>query len=184
MTSTPSQLYTPCDPFISLIVRAADDGLSEEEKRQLDAHVANCAGCREALADQRDVHLQLSSAEEEFAPPGFEAAVMNALRADSPWAERWNWRVWTWSLAPIAAVFALLAVGVVRTAWTTAASSNESTAMTAAEPGLDLASLGSSSGQAPVASALWSASVSDASLLSLVLTAKADDPLATHLKDK
>jgi anti-sigma factor RsiW len=170
--------YTPCDAFISLIVRAADGALSGEDTARLETHAATCAGCRRALADQRAVHQHLAQVDWS-ASPGFEAAVMDAVRADSPWTERWNWRAWTLRLVPVAAIFAVVAVGVMRTT----ASSSAPQAPTTMRS-LDLGRLASASDQAPVASALWSSSISDESLLSLVLTAQADEPLAAHLKDK
>lgn len=169
---------SPCESFINLIVRATDREISEPDEQRLNLHVAACAACRGALAGQRAVRAALAARPVADASAGFEARVMTALRAEAPLTERWNWRGWTWRLVPVAAVFAILAVGVVTRQ---GAASSITTATT---PGLDVSSLASPSGQAPVASALYSSSVSDASLLSLMLTAKADDPLAAHLKDK
>lgn len=178
-----------CAAFTALLVRVADDSASAQERAQLDAHLATCPSCAATLADQRDVHAWLSSdlallssdPVREDAQPiggaslGFDARVMAAIRADADgrvrgWLDSLDFRRWTWRLVPVAAALALVAVTMTRT--------------DAPQTGTSETVTASDTDSLPVSSALWSDSVSGSSLLSLMLTASADDALATHRKDQ
>lgn len=163
-----------CAAFTSLLVRVADGTASAQEQSQLHAHVATCASCAAALDDQRGVHAWLQSQPVTGASLGFGTRVMASVRAEaeggaSGWLDSLDFRRWTWRLVPVAAALVLAAVGVT----STDAASQLETAVnstTAADAW-------------PVSSALWSDTVSESSLLSLMLSANADDALATHRKD-
>jgi anti-sigma factor RsiW len=164
-----------CAAFTALLVRVADDLASAQERAQLDAHLATCPSCAAALADQRDAHAWLSAQPVAGASLGFDARVMAAIRADADgrvrgWLDSLDFRRWTWRLVPVAAALALVAVTVTRT--------------DAPQTGTAETVTVSDTDSLPVSSALWSDSVSGSSLLSLMLTASADDSLATHRKDQ
>ena len=92
------------------------------------------------------------------------------------WLDSLDFRRWTWRLVPVAAALALLSIVVSQTDTTsalTAPPSDDTTVMAV-----------SSTDDLPVSSALWSESVSGSSLLSLMLTANADDTLSTYRKDQ
>ncbi len=159
--------------FFSLLVRAAEGRLAPDDQARLDGHLAGCLACRDALEAQRAVRAALASRPPTLAAPDFQARVMAAIgrtrvarpRSLEAWIERWDFRRWTWRLAPVAAalVVAVLSVLYGTTGRLTAASSS------------------AAAGQLPVSAALWAPSVSDTSVLSLMLEANPDDSLASHL---
>lgn len=166
-----------CAAFTSALVRAADGSASAQEQSQLEAHLATCAGCAAALADQRAVHAWLSSdlAEVAGASLGFDTRVMAAVRAEAQsrarsWLDSLDFRRWTFRLVPVAAALALAAMVVSGTE----ASGEIDTPVTNT----------ATADTTPVSSALWSDSVSGSSLLSLMLSASADDALDTYRKDQ
>ena len=111
----------------------------------------------------------------EGARLGFERRVMAAIRAEAEgrarnWIDNLDFRRWTWRLVPIAAALALASFVV---------SGNDQ-----ADDVTDAASVNTSVDALPVSSALWSESVSESSLLSLMLTANADDTLSKYRKDQ
>ncbi len=160
-----------CDDFIPALVRAADDALPDAERVALDAHLATCAACAEALADQRAMRVALTALAAEPATSPVGARVMASLRAEheavgSSWADALDFRRWTWRLVPVVAALAIVVASVANpaaeaTAETTAAVTDAST-----------------SGQ-PVSSALVTGDVAGTDLLSLLLNATADDTLTT-----
>jgi anti-sigma factor RsiW len=164
MTIEPTRHHgpsVPCTDRLSLIVRAADGALDAPERAALDAHLPTCPRCRAALDAQRLVHALLATWPETTAAPGFSARVLARLDRDRSWLEGWDFRRWTWRMSPLVATLALVAYVIVAQ---TAASAGDGSA--AIDP------------EVPVSAALWSDEVSDADLLSLLLTARPDDPLA------
>lgn len=158
-----------CAAFTSILVRVADGTAPAAEQAQLDAHIATCASCAAALDDQRGVHAWLQAQPVTGASLGFDTRVMAAVRADAEgrtrsWLDSLDFRRWTWRLVPVAAALALVAVSVTQTDATTLSDSTTDTM--------------------PVSSALWSETVSESSLLSLMLSANADDTLDSHRKDQ
>jgi anti-sigma factor RsiW len=165
----------PCQEYVTLIVRAVDDQLSAAERARLDAHLAICTACRGGLADQLAVRTMLASRPPLRASAAFRTRVMSAIEGRVPWFEALDFRRWSWGLAPVAAallLFVYTSVDRQSAVATTDAAAVESSAAASTQP---------------VSSALWSDSVSDTSLLSLMLSASADDPLGNRLsvqKDK
>ena len=153
--------------YLSLIVRAADSMLDGRDRERLDRHVATCAGCREALAAQQGVRTVLVNRPSATAPLDFQQRVQSAIRAAAPDPD---FRRWSWRLLPVAAALAIGAFGVARQTRVVTVTP------TAVERTAD--------STATVSSSLWSDSMSDTSVLSLMLHASADDSLADHLKDK
>ena len=166
-----------CTTIEPLLVRAAEGGA---EDARLTAHLNECASCREALADQRAMRELLQGAPIEGARLGFDTRVMAAIRAEADakgaagWLASLDFRRWTLRLVPVAVALALAAV-VVNQADATTGSTGEVTVDT---------TLAANTDNLPVSSALWSDSVSGSSLLSLMLTANADDTLANYRKDQ
>lgn len=167
-----------CTTIEPLLVRAADGTLTAAEEARLDAHLKECASCQAALADQRAMRELLQSAPVEGARLGFDTRVMAAIRAEAEgrsagWLDILDFRRWTLRLVPVAAVLALLSIVVSQTDTASGLTGDETTVVAS-----------DSTDDLPVSSALWSESVSGSSLLSLMLTANADDTLATYRKDQ
>lgn len=153
-----------CAAYTALVVRAAENVLPTEDRARLDGHLLDCPSCREALADQRAVRSRLLAEPVVGASLGFDRRVMAAIRAEvegrsRSWLDSLDFRRWTWRLVPVAAALALAAAVVTQT----------DTVVSAA----DIDTL-------PVSSALFSEDVSESSLLSLMLSANADDTLGTY----
>jgi anti-sigma factor RsiW len=159
-----------CPDYLALIVRAADGALDADGRTRLDAHVGSCAACRQALAAQREVRAMLADLPAVAAPGALRARVRAALEAGGarrvPWLAGADFRRWTWRLVPVAAA---LIVGAVYGVEHGAASAPADAA--------------ASVGDLSVSAALYSTDVTDASMLSLLLQANADDTLADYLKD-
>ena len=163
-----------CAAVEALLVRAAEGISTPDDDVRLNAHLKDCASCRAALADQRAMRELLQSYPVEGARLGFDTRVMAAIRAEkTSWLDNLDFRRWTWRLAPVAAALAIAVIAVSQTD-TSSELTVEETAVVASNNTDDL----------PVSSALWSESVSGSALLSLMLTANADDTLATHRKDQ
>ena len=175
-----------CAAVEPLLARAGEGTLSSADQARLDAHLKECASCREALVDQRAMRELLQQSPLEGARLGFDTRVMAAIRAEAEarsgnWLDNLDFRRWTWRLVPVAAALALAsfiiaapASGVLSQTDTTAAISGDEPTVMASNSTDDL----------PVSSALWSDSVSGSSLLSLMLTASADDTLSKYRKDQ
>jgi anti-sigma factor RsiW len=147
------------------IVRAADGSLEPEARAVLDAHLASCAACRDAVGAQAAARRVLMARPIEPVRD-LSAAIRATLEAERPWIERLNWRRLSLRVAPIAAALTLAALFLVRTADTSA-------------PAQAATATGHS-----VASALWSGEVTDDQLLTLVLSARPDDALSTYVQEK
>ena len=160
-----------CSRFESLLVRAADLSLDAPGRAELDRHLSDCPVCRMALDDQRAAIAMLRARPPLQAHPSFSAAVMARLESEASWLDILDFRRWTWRLAPAAG--ALLAATWLLLAGTSA---GPQTAQTAAETPF--------APELPVSAALWQDSVSDTSVLSLMLRASADDPLAEAYKER
>jgi anti-sigma factor RsiW len=151
----------PCDDRVGLIVRAADGALDSAEQARLEAHLATCERCRSALDAQRLAHDLLANWPETTAGPDFSARVLARIDRDRRWLDSWDFRRWTWRLSPLVAALALAAYMTV--------------VQTAAAVGEPVAAIDA---DVPVSAALWSEAVSESDLVSLMLTASPDDPLA------
>jgi anti-sigma factor RsiW len=164
-----------CTTVNALLMRAAEGTLSPGDEARLNAHLDGCASCRATLAEQREVRDLLRNHPVEGAAWGFDTRVMAAIRAEAEngagsWLANLDFRRWTWRLVPVAAALALASAVI-----------NDRDAT--ADPGTE-ASTTVSADALPVSSALWSESVSESSLLSLMLMANADDTLSTYRKDQ
>lgn len=164
---------TDCGQFESLLARAADEALDEADRARLDAHLSGCAECRGALADQLAVRQALQSRPALRAQPDFAVRVMQVIDAEQrPWLGWLDFRQWTWRLAPVAAALLVAALAVVQLA----PASSETASGVTADAAFD--------STLPVSAALWQESMTDTSVLSLMLRASADDRLADAYKER
>lgn len=155
--------------FERLLVRAADGLLDANERQTLDGHLSTCESCRAELAAQTVVRTSLQSRPPIDASAAFYARVRSSLRSPASWLDGLDFRRWTWRLAPIAAA---LVIGVIAFAGLNMRTDISSTDIQTAAA-LDQ----------PVSSALWSSSLSDDSVISLMLRADADDALSRHVSE-
>ena len=97
--------------YEELISARLDGLLTEEEERELDAHLASCPDCRRARREMDTVHRMLLAAS-PLPPEGLEDRILDDLpnqpRRRSPWMKK---------AAPLAAaaVFLLAVVGITKT---------------------------------------------------------------------
>lgn len=99
-----------CPEFESWLAAKADGSIDMHRRRVLDAHLAECDGCRRALADQVRV-LEVLAATPVVSPRGDFAARINARIDESGgWLGLADFRAWTLRLAPVAAALALIAM--------------------------------------------------------------------------
>jgi anti-sigma factor RsiW len=153
---------TNCDDLIPALVRAADGTLPADDRARLDAHLAACPACTEALADQRAMRQALIALAAEPVTTWVGTRVMATLRderagaASATFLDTLDWRRWTWRLVPVLAALALAVVNVART-------------NAAAETLQEAASV-----ERPVSSALVTGEVGGDDLLSLLLSASPD----------
>jgi anti-sigma factor RsiW len=156
-------MTTQCDDLIPALVRAADGSLDA----RLQAHLATCPSCAQALADQMSMHQALTALAAEPVHTFVGSRVMANLRSDAPattWLDSLDWKRWTWRLVPVAAALAI-AVGsvaanadVTDAAYTTNATASETM---------------------PASSTLVTGEVGGTDLLSLLLNSTADAAVAT-----
>jgi len=157
-----------CEEYAGLLVRAAEGALEGAEQSRLDAHLATCRWCVEALQSQRVAREALTTWRPLPASPEFAARVLGRLDGRRPWFERWDFRQWTWRLAPLASGLAIAALVVVSRA-DIASANLDQTAVSAAD--------------VTVAASLGSPDLSQTDVLALLLTADADEPLAGALEE-
>lgn len=158
-----------CQRWEPLLARAADDALESDDRAALEHHLSACAACRDALAVQRSMRGLLRSRPPMYASAAFTRDVMAMLEHEASWLDRLDFRQWTWRLAPVAAAL-LVALWAVGPSGDAAATGMENTETVDAD--------------APVSSVLWDESVSDISLLTLMLRAGPDEGLAEALKER
>ena len=71
-----------CEEYEALISALIDGALSEEDRAELVAHMAECPACQAYFNDQLVIHDALSGLEDQ-APAGFTARVMDQVRRES-----------------------------------------------------------------------------------------------------
>ncbi|MCC7042413.1 MAG: zf-HC2 domain-containing protein [Acidobacteria bacterium] len=105
MTGTTShdRSHEPCDDYVGLLVRAADDSLDADGRARLDAHLPGCGACRAALDSQHIAYVALSSTFEVEPSLGFATRVVANVEPRDSWLDRLDFRRWTWRVSPIAA---------------------------------------------------------------------------------
>lgn len=164
-----------CDDLIPALVRAAEgslDVLPTGERARLEAHLATCPACAEALADQTSMRQALTLLAAEPVTTFVGSRVMAHLRSEEPvttWLESLDWRRWTWRLVPVAAVLAI-AVGSVATNTTDATNTTNTTNATNAT---------NATNTMPASATLVTGEVGGTDLLSLLLNSTADAAVTT-----
>jgi predicted anti-sigma-YlaC factor YlaD len=101
-----------CPTAEPLIARYADDpaSLDAAERQPLELHLAMCEACRVVLDDQRHVARALHARPVAAVSPSFAAQLAARLDAEPiGWLAIANWRAWTVTLAPVAAVLVFIA---------------------------------------------------------------------------
>jgi anti-sigma factor RsiW len=68
-----------CRQARKMISRCVDEALGQDEKKDFDAHITGCAGCRKRLEETRALRRQFALAPRYPAPYGFAARVMANL---------------------------------------------------------------------------------------------------------
>ena len=105
---------TACVDRHRMLARLADvtaaDAPTVGERAELEAHLAECAACRDALAEQRLVSTLLRSRPELVPSAAFARQLASRLDDASGWLGILDWQVWTFRLAPVAVVLALAAL--------------------------------------------------------------------------
>ena len=102
-----------CDRLLPLLLEAAENReneLSATDRQRLRAHLAECAACRQAIAEQRAVRNTLTARADADPPPDLAAQVVARLATGASWSDVFQWRTWTLRLAPVAAVLGLVAL--------------------------------------------------------------------------
>ena len=161
-----------CEEWLPLVLQAAEshlDDLDVAERRRLETHLADCAGCRSALEDQRIVRETLTARADAAVPPGFADRIVSRVTPGLRWVDVLSWRIWTYRLAPVATgllLFSLL--------------TPSGTAEADLPVGLpDLAEAWAFGGDVSPSFAVWGyEDVSGEVLLDVVLSAEPDEP--TH----
>lgn len=163
MTSDERDIQPVHEAYAGLIARAADDSLDTDGRRRLDEHLTACAVCREAFEDQRLARETLMAWQPKPASIGFAERVVRAADAPQGFLDGWDFRAWTWRLAPVTAALAAAAAVVVVTA--------DSAASTGAAPASSMAATAE-----PIASlALATGNLSDTEAVALLLLADPDE---------
>ena len=169
-----------CDTWLPMLLVAAEDRLDEldvTERDRLTAHLARCTDCRDALDEQRAVRAVLTTRRDAPVPAGFATRVAAQVTIDSSWIDLLQWRTWSFRLAPLAAGLLLVAAVTARSA----SSANEAAGLA------DLAEVWAFGGQGtdaqPAFTILGQDGMSGDILLDTILSAEADDSLATLTGD-
>ena len=71
-----------CDNYLELLSLRLDGALTEEEERELEAHMAVCPDCRAAGAQLAALRSAFDEWEDVSAPEGFAQGVMDRIRAE------------------------------------------------------------------------------------------------------
>jgi predicted anti-sigma-YlaC factor YlaD len=161
---------SPCSEFADRLARAAEIAASDATDTDADidpalaAHLQTCDRCRAALEDQRQVRAMLAARPALTASPAMRVRIRVAVERERGLIGGIDFRRWTWRLVPIAAAILLLTVfGVPQPTGETTTEISESS---------DL----------PVSAVLYASDVSDASALTLMLRANADERLGNYVE--
>ena len=105
-------MMSPCDEFVELISARLDGELSPFEEKRLDAHLAQCAPCRELADELADLHDAMVELPRLEVPAGLTEQITAAVASHNvtPITAKKKSRTWK-SLASLAAVLALAVVG-------------------------------------------------------------------------
>ena len=155
---------TACSDFRDRVVHAVDLSSNDEIEPALAAHLLRCDSCRAALEEQRQIRAMLAARPAMAASPALRVRVREAVARERTWTGAIDFRRWTWRLVPVAAAVALLTLFGIQS--TTGGTATETAEL----------------GDLPVSAVLYAGDVSDASALTLMLRAHADERLASYME--
>jgi anti-sigma factor RsiW len=189
MTEDDLDFSDVCPERVPLLVRAADGALDASDQAALDAHLALCDRCRVALEGQRVARTALMSWTPDMAPADFVARVLRDVDAHESWLDRWDFRRWSWRLAPLATAAAIamgIVVGRTDVSYADAASTGsivETGAETSGSSEAGAEGAGMTGDDVTVAAAILSDDLSGDDVIGLLLMAEADQPIAEALEE-
>lgn len=73
-----------CRKILELLPRFIEDDFSDDESREVSAHLSACEGCREEWKAMRDLVDRLEETPVVGVPPSFKEAVMRLLPPQDP----------------------------------------------------------------------------------------------------
>ncbi|MGE5359702.1 MAG: anti-sigma factor family protein [Bacteroidales bacterium] len=159
-----------CHDVSEDLLALAEGRLDGPRRAEVDAHLARCADCREAVAGQQDVARVLASRAALPVPDAFAARIAAEIEEAGGWYGFVDWRWLATRMAPVAG--ALLIAGIVTV-------EREATTTAVQTPGVSLSQVveswaGGEGENAPATSVLWKQDVTDDSMLLTVLASPAD----------
>lgn len=102
-----------CVEWWTALSAYVDGALPPDERERVEAHLQQCAACREALVYLQSLRRVVSLLPQQEPPPMLKARILSATVDRPTWTERlaMNWRqlAWRTSLATAAVLMALLA---------------------------------------------------------------------------
>jgi hypothetical protein len=116
------------------------------------------------------------------APSDFVGRVLRDVGARESWFDRWDFRRWTWRLAPVATA-AAVAMGLVVGRTDVSYAGGVTTDLTVEGTGGEATGAGTAGADVTVAAAIVSDELSGDDVLGLLLTAEADAPIADALEE-
>jgi anti-sigma factor RsiW len=155
--------------------REAGVPLGPDEGAALEAHLARCAACREAVDAQAVVSAVLATRPVSPLPEGFVRRLEARLAAERGWLGLADWRAWTLRFAPVAAAAAVVAM--LASALAVGRGAPDAAAPVSLAAVIDAWVAGDRPGGRPAASVLWQSAAADDAVLLTVLTASPEDPI-------
>ena len=165
-----------CENVHDVLIDYQDGRLDDRGCRDVGEHLAACAACRAAAAEQRAVSDVLASRPEVPVTAAFASRLAARLAGEGSWFAVADWQWWSVRFAPVAAAL-LVAAGIV--------------IAREARPSDDLSLSGvvetfaaGQSDSLPVTSVLWQQDPQDESVLLTVLTVPADARIARQANER
>jgi hypothetical protein len=101
-----------CVEWWTALSAYVDNALPPDECERVEAHLEQCAGCREAVAHLQSLRRVVSLLREQEPPPMLKARILSATVDQPTWTERlamgWRPMAWRASLATTVVLMALL----------------------------------------------------------------------------
>jgi predicted anti-sigma-YlaC factor YlaD len=168
-----------CERAGPLVARQADGALAPEERRALEAHLAVCPGCRDAIETQRLVRSVLAERPLLEPSPALSARIAADIAAEFSWLGVADWRRWTLRLAPLAAGLIIAALAWSQGSATPSAPAGAPNLTPIVETWL----MGDRTEGLPATAVFLESDVSPETLILTVLQSAPDDALETGRQD-